>query len=94
MRMILALAELEAAACLWLTRLLTFNGTGVACEEALVLEGLLVFSVNLHQCAGDGETQSLALTGEAATVEVCLDVILLNSVEQKQWLLYYILENS
>ena len=91
--MILTLAELEATACLRLTRLLTLNLTSVACEEALYLESLLVLSVNLNECASDSEAESLALTCETATVEVYLDVIFLFHTEQEQRLLNNVLQN-
>ena len=47
----LTLAELEAAASLWTSWLLTLNGTAVTGQEALVLESLLVIGVDLHQAA-------------------------------------------
>ena len=90
---ILTLAELEATACLRLTRLLTLNLTSVASEEALCLESLLVFCVNLNERTGDSEAESLALTCEAATVEVSLDIIFLFRTEQEQRLLNHVLQD-
>ena len=87
----LTLAELETTTSLWLTWLLTLNGTRVASHESVILQSLLVLSVHLNECACDSEAESLALACEATTVEVSLDVILLNSVESQQRLLYYIL---
>lgn len=78
----LTLTELEATASLGLTWLLTLNGTAVTSEEAMVLEVLLVFSVDLHQGACNGKAQSLALTCVTATIEVSLDVVFLSHLEQ------------
>ena len=89
----LTLTELEATASLRLTWLLTLNGTAVACEEAVVLEVLLVFCVDLHQGAGDGEAKSLALACVTATIEVGLDVVFLSDLEQLQRLLHHVAEN-
>ena len=66
----LTLTELEATACLGLTRLLALYLTAVASQESGVLQLLLVLLVDLHQGAGNGEAQGLALTSETATVEV------------------------
>ena len=90
----LTLAELEACACLWTTRLLALHSAGVAGEEALILECFLVLSVDLHQCAGDGKPQSLALTGEATSVEVDLDIIFVCNIEQLERLLDNILKDG
>ena len=79
---ILTLTELEVTASLGLSRLLTLNGTAITCEESVVLEVLLVFSVDLHQRTCDGETQGLALAGETTAVEVGLDIVLLCDLEQ------------
>ena len=90
----LTLTELEAATSLGLTWLLTLYLTAVACQETFVLQLLLVFFIDLHQSTGDSEAESLALTCEATTVEVSLDVILLSNIKQVQWLLYHILQDS
>ena len=45
-----------------------------------------------NECAGDSETQSLALSCVAAAVEVGLDVVFLNCVEGCQRLLHYVLQ--
>ena len=82
MRGVLTLAELEACACLWTSWLLALHFSGIASEETLCTECLLVLFVYLHKCTCDGETESLALSGEAATVEVHLYVILVSHVEQ------------
>ena len=89
-----ALAELEATASLWLTWFLAFNGTSVTGKEALILEGLLIIGVNFDQCACDSETQGLALACETATVEVGFDVVFAFYLEQVQWLLNHILQDS
>ena len=80
----LTLTELEAATSLGLTWLLTLYLTAVACQETFVLQLLLVFFIDLHQSTGDSEAESLALTCEATTVEVSLDVILLSNIKQVQ----------
>src|SRR3712207_3634085 len=91
---ILTLAELEATTCLWLTRLLTLNGAAVACEEACILESLLVFGVDFHESTCDSEAKGLALACKTATVEVGLDVVFTINIEQLQWLLYHVAKNS
>ena len=91
---LLTLTELEAAASLGTTRLLALHGTAVAGEESSVLELFLVLCVDFHQGAGDGQAQGLALAGEAATVEVGLDVVLLGDVEELQRLLDDILQDG
>jgi hypothetical protein len=92
--MLLTLRELEATTSLWTTWLLTLNLTRVASEEAVILEVLLILSVNLNECASDSEAESLALTCETATVEVSLDVILLSYFKKLQRLLNNILQDS
>ena len=88
----LTLRELEAATCLWTSWLLTLYLTCITCQEAVVLQILLILFVNLHQCACNGEAQSLRLTGEATAVQIGLDVILLCCLQQLQRLLYDILK--
>ena len=90
----LTLAELETTTSLWLTWLLTLNGTRVASHESVILQSLLVLSVHLNECACDSEAESLALACEAATVKVCLDVILLCYLKELEWLLNHVLEDS
>ena len=90
----LTLTELEATARLGLTGFLTLNSTRVACEEALVRESLLVLGINLHEGAGNGEAQGLALAGEATTIKVSLYIILLSNFQECQWLLNHILKDS
>ena len=51
-----------------------------------------VLGVDLDECACYREAQSLALAGEAAAVEIGLDVIFLGNVEQLEGLLYDILQ--
>ncbi len=87
-QVILTLRELEATACLWLTRLLTFNSTCITCDEAFSAECLLVFFVDFHKCTGDSEAKCLTLTSVTATCEVSLDVILLNNAEEVEGLLH------
>ena len=90
----LTLTELEATTCLRLSRLLTLYLTAVACQESGVLQLLLVLLVDLHQGTGNGEAQSLALTCEATTVEVGLDVVLLSNRQQVQRLLHHLLQDG
>ena len=90
----LTLTELEATTCLRLTRLLALDLAAVACQESLGLQCFLVLGVQLDQCACNGETQSLALTRETATVEVHFDVVLLGYLKQVQRLLHHILQDS
>ena len=70
---ILTLTELEVSTSLWLTWLLTLDSTAVACQESVILQVLLVLSVNLNQCTSDSKTQCLALTSKATTIEVGLN---------------------
>ena len=91
---VLTLAELEATTCLGTTGLLTLYLTAVASHEAFGTECLLVLGIDLNQCAGDSQTQSLALAGVTATLQVNLDIILLCYVQQVQGLLYYELQNG
>ena len=88
-----AFAELEATTGLGLTGLLALHGTRVAGHETFGAEGLLVLGIDLHECAGNGQTESLALSGEAATVNVHLDVVLLCGVEQRERLLHHELQD-
>ena len=90
----LTLTELEATTSLRLTWLLTLNLTGIASQESMVLQVLLVLSIDLYECAGNGKAQSLALTSEAATVEGCLDVIFLSDLQQAQRLLHHVLQDG
>ena len=90
----LTLTELEATTCLGLTGLLTLNLTSIAGQETVVFQSLLVLGINLDQCTGDSEAQSLALTSETTTVEVGLDVILLSDLQEVQRLLHHILQDS
>jgi hypothetical protein len=87
-----AFAELEATTCLGLTGLLALYGAWVASHETFCTKGFLILGVNLYEGAGDGEAESLALSGITATEEVHLDVILLGNVEQVQRLLHDELE--
>mgnify|MGYP006898302609 CR=1 FL=1 len=89
---ILTLTELEATASFGLTRFLTLNSTRVACEEALILQSLLVFGVDLYECASDSETQSLALTSKTATIEICLYIIFSFGFEKLQRLFNNVLQ--
>ncbi len=75
----LALGELRALAGLLQAVLLALDGTGVAGEEASLLEvGAVVAS--LEEGAGDAEAQGAGLTGDAAAVAQGDDVEVLNGV--------------
>ena len=76
------------------SRFLTLNSTGIACEEAFVLQCLLVIGIDLNQCAGDCKTQSLALSGVTTAVKIYLNVIFAFNTQELQRLLYNILQNS
>lgn len=89
----LALGELEALACFGLARFLALHHAGVAGHEAFAAESLLVFGVDFHQSAGDGETKSLGLAFEAASVEIHADVVFLLCLKFLQRLLNNVLEN-
>ena len=90
---ILTLAELEVTTCLRLTRFLTLYLTGVTSHEAFCLQCDLVLRIDLYEGAGDGKTQCLCLTLEAATVKVGFDVILLCYTQLLQRLLNHVLED-
>ena len=74
-------------------RLLTFNLTRITRHEAFCAERLLVVGVDFNECASDGETERLALAGEATTVKVHLDVILLSGFKQREGLLHHELKD-
>ena len=80
----LTFAELEATTCLWTSGFLTLNLTAVASDEAFGTQSLLVFCVNLHKCASNGQTQGLRLTGEATPIKIYLNIILLHGIQQRQ----------
>ena len=89
----LTFTELESAACLWTTRLLTFNLTAITCNETLSTQSALVFLINLHQSTGNSQTGSLRLTGETATEDIKFNVILTFNIQSLQGLLNHILKN-
>ena len=84
---ILTLGELETLACFGTTGLLALYDARVAGHEAFGTERALVLGVDLHEGAGDGETESLGLTFVTAAVEVDFDVILLGLLECQEGLL-------
>ena len=90
----LTLAELEAAASFRLTWLLTLNFAGVTGKESVVFQVFLIFGIDFHQCTGDSEAQSLALTCETASVKIGFDVIFLCHFEQCERLFYHILQDG
>lgn len=71
----LTFAELEAATCTGLARLLALNLASIAGEESCCLEcGTICLLVNLAEGAGDSETDGLSLTFDTAAVDGNLDV--------------------
>lgn len=91
---ILTLGELETLACFGTTGLLALYDARVAGHEAFGTERALVLGVDLHEGAGDGETESLGLTFVTAAVEVDFDVILLGLLECQEGLLYDVLKDG
>ena len=91
---ILTLGELEALAGFGTTGLLALYDARVAGHEAFGTERALVLGVDLHEGAGDGETESLGLTFVTAAVEVDFDVILLGLLECQEGLLYDVLKDG
>ena len=89
----LTFRELEALAGLGLTGFLALDSARVAGHEAVLAQYALVLGVDLHQCAGDSQTQGLGLAGVAAAVEVDVDVILLGDAKGGEGLLYDVLKN-
>ena len=59
----------------------------------MLAEHALVLGVDLDECAGDGETESLGLAFVAAAVKVHVDVVLFGDVECGEGLLNDILKN-
>ena len=90
---ILTFRELEVPTSLRLTRFLTLYLTGITCHESFCLQSRFVLGVDLHQCAGDCQTQSFCLTFESATVQISLDIIFLRYTQFLQRLLNHVLEN-
>ena len=90
----LTLAELESLASLGLTGFLALHGTRVAGHETFLAQRALVLGVDLHQGAGDSETQGLGLTFIATSNEVHLDVILLGCIQRAKRLLNDVLQDG
>lgn len=88
----LTLGELEALASLGTARLFALYHARVAGHEAFGTQCRLVLGIDFDEGAGDGEAESFGLSFVAATIEVDLDVILLNDVERVERLLYDILK--
>ena len=79
--------------CFGLAGFLAFHNAGVAGHEAFGAESRLVFGVDLHQSAGDGETESLGLTFVTAAVDVDRDVVFVGAVKSLEGLEHDVLEN-
>ena len=90
----LSLRELRSATCLLETVLLSFLDSGVAGQEAFLLEGGTAIGFCLKQSACDAETDCAGLTGIAAAVDVNHNVILALCAEKHEGLLYLILHES
>src|SRR6478735_4982668 len=71
-----ALRELEAAAGLGLTELLTLDDTRVAGQEAFLLERAAKLRLVVGQRLGEAVTNRAGLAGETAAVNVDGDVVL------------------
>lgn len=71
----LALGELEALTGTWATGLLTFFRTGIASEQACLLQHRAEFCINSDECASHTETDSTHLASDATTVGVHSDII-------------------
>src|SRR5580658_2415732 len=72
--LLLALAELEAGAGTLLAVLLALLAAGITSDHAAGLERLAEFDVELHECAGDAELDSVGLAVDAATLDSGQDV--------------------
>src|SRR3954470_23161563 len=83
----LALAELEALACLRTAGLLALDGTCVAREETEVAKLATVILVDLDEGTRHGKAERAGLARLAAAVHVRLDVILAKPVRRREWLL-------
>src|SRR5688572_16649009 len=83
----LALAELELLASLRTARLLALHRAGVARQEAEVAKLAAVPLVDLHEGAGDGETERAGLAGLPAPLHVRLHVVLAERVGRRERLL-------
>src|SRR5690606_10036281 len=70
------LRKLEALSSARLPRLLALNLAGVARQVAAVTQRRLELAVGRHQGAGQSQQDSPGLTGLAATMDPCEDVIL------------------
>ena len=55
---------------------------------------MLVFGVDLDECAGDSETKSFCLSLVATSVKIYLDVVFLGCFESEQGLLNDILKDG
>src|SRR3954470_8080456 len=75
LRSALTLRELEPLAGLRTTRLLALDGAGVTRQQPERAELGAVAFVDLHERAGDRETEGTGLAGVAAAIDIRLDVI-------------------
>ena len=75
------------------TMVRALEAKGYVGHEAFGTERALVLGVDLHEGAGDGETESLGLAFVAAAVEVNGDIVLLYAVKSLEGLEHDVLEN-
>src|ERR1700760_3406053 len=71
---VLALRELEASAGALLAVLLALLAAGITSDHAAGLERLAQFDVELHECTGDAELDSVGLSVDSATLDRGKDV--------------------
>src|ERR1700722_8229759 len=70
----LPLRELEASASALLAVLLAFLAARIACDHTVGLQRLAQLNVELHQCAGNAELDSIGLAVDAAALDRGQDV--------------------
>src|SRR5690606_12635291 len=85
--------ELEGAASLGLTVLLTFDNAAVAGQEATLLEGRAQGGLEVVERLGDTVTNGTGLTGQTTTGDGDVDVVLVETVNSHDRLLDDELEN-
>src|SRR5437762_2298037 len=71
----LTLRELELLACLGTAGLLALDRSRVTRQQLQVAELPAMRFIQLHQRAGDGQSQSACLSGESSAFDLRLDVI-------------------
>src|SRR5687768_12642621 len=74
-KQLLSLRELESLSCFRTSRLLALDRACVARQQAEIAQLAAVAFIDLHECAGNSETQRARLTGLPAAFEIRLDVV-------------------